>query len=300
MSTRATVEVGVTLQPDERYLDLLQPVFDLADYFEVAPETTWRRAHGGRGGFEPNGFFHRFLDEGRRRGRPFVAHCVHGSLGTADARDRPRQREWLERLRLDQQQFEYRWLTDHLGASVLGERAVALPVALPMTDTAAELVRERLVELQQVVPDTGFENSAFYFLLGDWQDEPSWFSRILAAPRTHLLLDLHNVFTIAQNLGEHAVAYVDRLDLSRVIEIHLSGGVDSPPSWLPDGRSLRLDSHDAAIPAAVWELFEHVVLRCSALRGVTVERMEGSVAAADVDVLRREVERAREVLRHAR
>lgn len=287
-----SLQVGITLQPDERYLELLQPAFDAVDYLEVAPETTWRRDGDA---FAPNGFFDAFLDEGRRRGLPFVAHCVHGSLGTADGRDRPRQREWLARLVDDQRAFGYRWLTDHLGASVLGAHAVALPIALPMTAAAADVVRGRLRELQQVVPDVGFENSAFYFVFGDWYDEPAFFDRVLAgAQRTHLLLDLHNVHTIARNEGRDPREYLDRVDLSRVLELHVSGGADSPPGWLPSGRSLRLDSHDAAVPDEIWALLAHALPRCENARGVTLERMEGTVGAADVDVVRRELDRLRE------
>ena len=291
--------VGITLQPEQRFLDLLQPVFDEADYFQVAPETTWRPAGESAGesaGWQPNGYWQRFLDEGRRRGKPFTAHAVFGSLGTVAAADRGRQAAWLQRLIEDQRHFHYEWLTDHLGASVLGECAVALPIALPMNDTTAGVVRQRLIELQQVVPDVGFENSAFYFLLGSWRDEPAFFANILTAPRTHLLLDLHNVYTNAVNFGESAERYLEQLDLSRVIEIHLSGGVDCPQEWLPDGESRRLDSHDADVPEQVWSLFERVLPRCESLRGVTLERMEGTVGERDVARIASEMQRIREAV----
>jgi uncharacterized protein (UPF0276 family) len=266
-----------------------------ADYFEVAPETTWRRAADG--GWEPNGFHREFLRIGDALQKPFVGHAVHGSFGTADARDHERQATWQQRLAADHAAFRFEWLTDHLGAAVLDGRAVTLPIALPMHDTMAAIVRERLVALQQVVPDVGVENSVFYFLLGDWLDEPAFLSRILSAPRTHLLLDLHNVWTMAQNVGADPAAWLDRLDASRVIEIHLSGGEQSQPGWLPEGRTLRLDSHDHAVPDEVWALFERVLPRCINLRGVTLERMEGSVAAGDVPLVRDELRRIREVLR---
>lgn len=260
----------------------------------MTPETTWRRGDGG--GWIPNDFQREFLRLGRELGKPFVGHAVHGSFGTADPRDRARQAQWQQRIAADHAAFDFQWFTDHLGAAVLDGRAVTLPIALPMHATMARIVRERLVALQQVVPDTGFENSVFYFLLGDWLDEPDFFARILTAPRTHLLLDLHNVFTMAQNLGADAAAWLARLDCSRVIEIHLSGGERSQPGWLPEGRTLRLDSHDHAVPDAVWRLFEAVVPRCTNLRGVTLERMEGTVTAADVPLLRDELRRIRGVL----
>jgi uncharacterized protein (UPF0276 family) len=165
-----------------------------------------------------------------------------------------------------------------------------------MTDEMAAIVRDRLLVLQQVVDDVGFENSAFYFLLGDWLDEPRFFDAILAAERTHLLLDLHNVYTMATNVGADAAEWLARIDCERVIELHLSGGDTSRPEWLPDGRTLRLDSHDHAVPEAVWDLFEQVLPRCSNLRGVTLERMEGSVAERDVADIRDELHRIREVV----
>jgi uncharacterized protein (UPF0276 family) len=288
--------VGFSLQPDVGFLGLLEPVLhEHVDYFEVAPETTWRRADDGR--WLANGFHREFLRLGAALRKPFVAHAVNGSFGTADVRDRARQREWQRRIAEDHARFQFRWLTDHLGAAVLDQRTVMLPIALPMHDAMAVIVCERLVALQQVVPDTGFENSVFYFLLGDWLDEPAFVTKALAAERTHLLLDLHNVFTMAQNVDADPHEYLARLDCSRVIEIHLSGGAMSQPQWLPNGRTLRLDSHDHEVPEEVWRLFEHVLPRCTNLRGVTLERMEGTVAAADVDVVRDELVRIREVLR---
>ncbi|MEZ5966404.1 MAG: DUF692 family protein [Planctomycetota bacterium] len=289
-----TAAVGVTLQPDERYLELLEPLFATADYLEVTPETTWRRDDDGA--WCPNGYWRAFLDLGARYGKPFVGHAVCGSFGTADANDLPRQRAWQARIAEDHAAFHFLWLTDHLGAAMLDGRAVTLPIALPMTAAAAAVVRARLMALQEVVPDTGIENSVFYFLLGDWRDEPAFLGDILSAPRTHLLLDLHNVHTMAQNLGVDPCDYLDRLDLARVIEIHLSGGSDSEPRWLPSGRVLRLDSHDHAVPEEVWRLYERTAPRCANLRGVTLERMEGTVDDGDVDGLRRELSRAREVL----
>ena len=289
------VLVGITLQPDRRYLDLLHPLFDDAvDYYEVAPETLWRL--GADGSMIPNAFHREFLELAARTGKPFVAHGVGLSLGTADPGDRARLGRWLERIAADHREYRFLWYTDHLGATTLDAHGVALPIALPMTAAMAEVVRERLRALRGVVVDVGFENSVFYFLLGDWLDEPAFFDRILSEPGTHLLLDVHNLFTMAINLGADAQEYLARIDLSRVIDIHLAGGGRSDPAWLPSGRTFRLDSHDHCVPEEVWELYEHAAPRCPNLRGVTLERMEGTVEPADVEILRGELARAREVL----
>src|SRR5204863_10062707 len=109
----------------------------------------------------------------------------------------------------------------------------------------------------------------------------------------HLHLDLHNVHTMALNLGFDAAAYLVQLPLDRVIELHLSGGAESNPCWLPSGRTLRLDSHDGAVPEAVWSLLDRVVHRCPDLRAVVLERLEGTAGAEDVPLLREELRRIR-------
>jgi len=288
------VPVGLTLQPEEAYLDALAPLLDEdADYYEVAPETLWRR--DAAGALVPNGFHKLFLERRERTGRPFVAHGVGLSLGTSDDDDPARLLAWLNRIRDDHRRFEFAWYTDHLGATTLDGRALTLPVPLPMTPQMAARVRTRLTHLQTVVPDVGFENAVFYFLFGRPLDEPAFFRAILTEPRMHLLLDLHNVYTMGRNFDFDPNDYVDRLDLSRVIEIHISGGSDSEPAWLPSRSTMRLDSHDGPVPEPVWALLERVVPRCPGLRGVTLERMEGTVEAGDTALLREEVRRAKRI-----
>lgn len=312
------IGVGLTLPPDEEFLDLVAPLLpDAVDYFEIAPETTWWEppadADEGPGAdasvepgqrrpveFVPNGFHRRFAALGQRLGKPFVGHGVGYSFGTMSAADRPRRRRWLSRLRLDQAVFGFRWYTDHLGATALAGQALALPLPLPYSAYAAELVRRRLAALQRIVPEVGVENTAQYFVLGEPLDEPAFLGRVLRRPHSHLLLDLHNVYTMAQNLNFCATTYLDRLErhrvLEQVIEIHLSGGSYSDGSWLPSGRPLRLDSHDSAVPEAVWQLLCQVLPRCPNLRGVTLERMEGTLPPAELPQLAAELARIRALL----
>jgi len=291
-----TALVGISLQPDREYLERLASVIhDEAEYVEVAPETLWTTADDGA--LVPNGYWREFSRFRRETGMPFVAHGVGLSLGTVDPADAARLDAWLARIADDHREFDFGWYTDHLGAAILDGRAITLPVPLPMTDASAAVVRDRLIALQAVVPDVGFENAVFYFLFGRPLDEPDFFRRILTRPRMHLLLDLHNVFTMARNFGFDADLYLERVDLSRVVEIHLSGGSQSDPKWLPSGATMRLDSHDAAVPEEVWGLFERIAPRCANLRGVTVERIEGTVGDDDPPLIREELVRAKRTLR---
>lgn len=288
--------LGFTLQPEERYLALTAELLDAVDYVEVAPETLWRTDE--RGALAANGFHARFAALKDATDLPFVAHGVAFSLGSARP-DPVRRARWLERIALDHARFDFRWYTDHLGTTELAGQNVTLPLAVPLVPAAARATAASLAALQTVVPDVGCENSVFYFHVADPLDEPAFLRDVLAAPRTHLLLDLHNVWTNARNLGFDAWDYVARLPLERVIEIHVSGGADSDPAWLPSRAVLRLDSHDAAVPEDVWALAERVLPLCPNLRGLTLERMEGTVEPPDVALLREELRRARTLIEGA-
>jgi hypothetical protein len=146
-----------------------------------------------------------------------------------------------------------------------------------------------------VVPSVGLENSVFYFLYGDALDEPDFLRSILCEPNFHLLLDLHNLHTMAENFDFDPEDYLRRLPLERVVEIHIAGGKQSDPQWL-EGQTMRLDSHDHAVPEEVWLLLESVARRCPNLRGLTLERMEGTVTAQDVAPISEELQRAKRIV----
>jgi uncharacterized protein (UPF0276 family) len=188
-------------------------------------------------------------------------------------------------------------MTEHLGWSAAGGIEAALPLPLPPVPEAVDAVAARLRLLAGVMPAVGFENNVTYFALGDPAGEPEFFNAICRATPCGLLLDLHNAWTQCANFGLDADDYVDRIDADAVMEIHVSGGSESPASWLRSGRTLRLDSHDGPVPEEVWRLLERVRPRCRNLRGVLVERMNGTFGAADVPALRDEVRRAREIAR---
>lgn len=289
------IGLGLTLQPEEAFLELLGEACRAdVDYYEVAPETLWWEA-GGR--LLPNGYHRRLQALVAETGKPVVGHGVGLSLCGTGRLDAGRRRRWLARIAEDHAALGFRWYTDHLGVSAPAGQALTLPLPVWQTPYAAVVLRRRLRALQRVVPLVGVENSVFYFTLGDPLDEPAFLMRALGGPGLHLLLDLHNVYTMAENLGFDAQAYLARLDLSRVIEIHLSGGTSSDAGWLPSGRSLRLDSHDDAVPEEVWRLLGVVLPQCTGLRGVTLERMEGTVGPGDVPLVREELRRARHLLR---
>lgn len=281
-----TIPVGFVLQPDVTHLRLSAPLLASADYLELAPETIWRP--GVDGVLLPNDFadlFYAALD-----GRMCVAHGVGMSMGEPGGALTPRRRRWLDAMKRDHARFQFAWWTDHYGATSLGGENVSLPVPIP--HSASVHVKDTLDAMATIVPDVGVENSALYFTFGEPGAELITLREASRAPNRWLLLDLHNLIVNADAQGFDARAYLAALDLSRVIEIHLAGGNPSDPRWLKSGRSFKLDGHDADIPEEVWTLLNEVLPHCTNLRGVTHERMEGTLLD-DGDVARVAMELAR-------
>ncbi len=287
---------GFVLHPEPQYLHLCREIIeDEADFLEVAPETFWQAGPAGRP--EPSPWAD-VLDELRRRsGKPLVAHGVGLSPGTAagDSGDEERLERWLAQIARDQERFGFLWYTEHLGWIQAEGREAVLPLPLPATEEAVRTVAHRLGRLRPIVPAVGFENQVSYFALGEVREEPTFWNRICTEGDLWLLLDLHNCWTQCVNFGVPLEEYLAGIDLARVLEIHLSGGSDSEPGWLPSGRVLRIDSHDGPVPEPVWRAFAALRPRCPHLRGVVVERMGWAVTADDVPALRDEVRRARRI-----
>lgn len=288
--------VGLALQPETAFLDLLdQVICTEADYYEVIPETLWWEDENGV--LRDNSFFRRLESLCTERPKPIVGHGVGLSLSGVSKRDAQRRRNWWTKLVQDHQKLRFAWYTDHLGITAPDGMAAMLPLPPWQTPAAVTLLRKRLRRLQTIVPQVGIENSVFYFSIDDPLEEPRFLRNVLSLPGMYLLLDLHNVYTSAVNFHFDPREYLARLDLTQVIELHLSGGTISDGSWLPSGKQLRLDSHDDAVPEPVWDLLDFVLPKCTGLKGITLERMEGTVGEAEVPLIREELRRAKRALR---
>lgn len=281
-----TLGVGLFLPNSAEHLEKIRSLLPLADFFEISPETFWTGAMGDHPGVAALA-----VD------RPFVAHGLGYSMGTPWADEGPEQQRtsaWLAKIREFHERFQFCWYTDHLGfSSTLEGWQNVMPLPLPHTWEAVRTVRQRLSRLAEIVPTVGFENSVFYFTLGPAEQEADFYNALTADGSCHLLLDLHNVHTHCLNFGLDPAEFLRRIDTTKVIEIHLSGGDESEPDWLESGRRMRLDSHDGPIPAPVWKLYEMALDLCPNLRGVAVERLDGTLGDDEMELFRQELERAR-------
>lgn len=281
--------VGVSVQPGDRFWHNNRRLLEeQAELFEITPETMWRA------GCKPGAGYAELLACVARCGRPVVGHGVLASIGAAS---RPARRDqWLQALLRDRQAFGLQWFSEHLGFADAAGMHVAWPLPLPPTAQSVATVAAALRELKAVYEVVAFENNADLFCLGDPLAQPQLFTAICKAADAHLLLDLHNAWAFCRNLEVDFDEWLARVPWDRVLEIHLSGGSESDPEWLPSGRSLRLDSHDGAVPAPVWSAFAKALGRAGKLRAVVLEWIPEAMGQAAPVQFAADFARARSML----
>jgi uncharacterized protein (UPF0276 family) len=198
--------------------------------------------------------------------RPIVSHNIGLSIGSARSLDEA----YLEQIARFQKRYQFPWHSDHLSfAQVRGasgdDHNVGIAVPIPYDEDMLELVAARVARVKEKIPVPFLLENSVYFVDFPEQDmsEAEFLNRLTERTQCGLLLDLHNLYTNARNHGFDALAFLDQLDLTSVIEIHIAGGSEF--------AGMYTDSHAGPCPEPVWELLDCALARAPNLRGVTFE-----------------------------
>src|SRR5262249_13989722 len=125
--------VGFALHPEAAYLELCRDIIEQeVDFLEVTPEALWQADR--EGGLSGNPWTSVLACIQERSGKPFVAHGLGLSPGTAGDRDEIRLQHWLQQIALQQQRFGFLWYTEHLGWIQTDGLEAVLPLPLPPTE----------------------------------------------------------------------------------------------------------------------------------------------------------------------
>jgi uncharacterized protein (UPF0276 family) len=196
----------------------------------------------------------------------------------------------LERLVALARRVEPVLVSEHLAWSGIG--GVHLPDLLPFPRTHAALARiaGHIGRVQDALGRSiAIENPSHYLKLAghDW-DEIDFLTELVRRSGCTLLLDINNVHVSAHNLGFDAAAWLDRFPAEAVTEVHLAGHTADPHL----GAALLIDSHDAPVAPAVWDLCARFLQRAGP-RPVLIER---DAQLPPFDTLMRERAHARHLL----
>jgi uncharacterized protein (UPF0276 family) len=247
-----TADLGAGLGLKPRHYDAAVACTDGGLWFEVHPEN-YLVAGGPRLAWL----------ETVRNHRPLSLHGVSLSL----AAPAPPCTQHLARLRELVQRFQPALVSEHLAWS--SWRGHYYPDLLPIVRTSATLahIADNVARTQDALGrQIAIENPSHYLDLPNHElCETDFLAELARRSGCLLLVDVNNVHVGAHNLGYDARCWLDALPAHAVAEIHLAGHTADAAC------DLLIDTHDAAIAAPVWDLYQHLLDRIGA-RPTLIER----------------------------
>jgi uncharacterized protein (UPF0276 family) len=186
---------------------------------------------------------------------PLVLHGVSLSIGSSDALNVA----YLRDVRALADRFEATWISDHLcwtGVDGINTHDL-LPV--PFTREALEHIAQRIDQAQNILGRRLLiENVSSYLTFDNAElTEYEFLAELATRADCLLLLDVNNVYVSSVNHNFDALVYLDALPAERIQQIHLAGHSRRGP--------YLIDTHDAPVPDAVWELYAEAVRRFGAV-----------------------------------
>ncbi len=233
--------IGVGLRPPH------YPVFTkappaTASWVEVISENYmgWRNQASGRA---------LQILEKVRQNVPVVLHGVSMSLGSCD----PIDLDYLAKLKELTHRIQPAWISDHLCWTGVGGRNFHDLLPLPYTEEALDLVTRKIRTVQDYFGRRMLiENPSTYLQFASSEmTEWDFMAELARRSDCGILLDLNNVYVSSVNHGFDPLTYLRAIPKDRVGQIHLAGHTD---------RITHLvDTHDAPVCEAVWELYRFAV-----------------------------------------
>jgi uncharacterized protein (UPF0276 family) len=186
-----------------------------------------------------------------RRDLPVVLHGVSLSIGSTDELNQ----QYLRELRGLVDRIQPALVSDHLCWGSHGGRYAHDLWPLPYTEEALSHVAGRIAHVQDLLGrQIALENVSSYVTYRDSRmAEWEFFASVAERADCGILLDVNNIYVSSRNHGFDPAAYLASIPPERVVQFHLAGHSDKG-KWL-------LDSHDAAVPEAVWNLYRDAVRR---------------------------------------
>jgi uncharacterized protein (UPF0276 family) len=221
-------------------------------WLEIHPENYLER--GGR---------YQSLLERARESFPLLTHGLSmgfGSLAPFDAHYLRGLRGLCESLRVP-------WHSDHLCFSCVDGVYVHDLLPLPFNRESLAVCVDRVREAQDALGiEIAVEHISYYARPpGSVLDEAEHLAEILERADAKFLLDVNNVYVNAMNHGFDPRAFIDRLPLARVVQLHVAG-------HLVRADGFRIDTHAEPVCEEVFALFEYALSKLARPLPVLLER----------------------------
>ncbi len=271
--SRDKPRLGLSLMPTDDFQQASLPLFqkDRVDALEWSFDFTWNGVS-----IEP---WAKELLDAYSSAHALTGHGVN--LSTLSARLSHRQEDWLKNAREEFKKRKYVHASEHFGFSEAGPIKHGAPLAVPMNKESLSKGKEMMKRYADATGcPVGLENLAFAFSLDDVKKQGEFINELISCVDGFLLLDLHNIFCQIANFGVSELELLNSYPLSKVREIHLSGG-----SWSPSvsGKraAVRRDTHDDGVPQEVFNLSALALKMCPNIEFVILERLGNTMFDLD-------------------
>jgi uncharacterized protein (UPF0276 family) len=226
-----------------------------------------------------------------RRDYPVSLHGVCMSIGGPQ----PLDQAHLARFKALVDRYEPALVSEHLAWSTHGGTFFNDLLPLPYTQATLARVADHIDEVQERIGRALLlENPSTYVVFPEsTMDETDFIRELARRTGCGLLLDINNVFVSTTNRARSALSYVAEFPHEHVREIHLAGHAVQADD---EGDPLLIDSHDRAVAASVWKLFDMAIGQCGPLPTL----VEWDSELPDWSALKAEADVAQAILdRHA-
>lgn len=182
---------------------------------------------------------------------PVTMHCVGMSIGSID----PINYDYLEKIKQLAAEVQAKLISDHLCWTTWNMQNSHDLLPLPFTEEALAHVVERINRIQDYLGRRiAIENVSSYLTFKHSTiKEVDFVNAVVQQADCFILLDINNLYVNYLNNGQQTYGYLDRVDLTRVVELHLAG--------FENKEKYVLDAHNNKVDSDVWSLYEYFLRR---------------------------------------
>lgn len=272
MNKNRTVMAGLSCNLDTNLIQAAIPLFqeNKVEAIEWSFDTLY--------GYEviPDWFtelLHEFSNE-----RRLIGHGVYFSMLSGKwSHD---QDKWLVDLKKLCKTYHFDHISEHFGFLTGQDFHVGAPLPVPLSERELSIGQDRLMRLYDACQcPVGVENLAFSFTLDEVKRQGEFLENLIIPVNGFIILDLHNLYCQLHNFNLDFDTLVSLYPLSRVREIHISGG-SWEPAYSGSNKKIRRDTHDSAVPEVIFDYLPQLISCCPNLKYVMLEQL-GSALTLD-------------------
>ncbi len=263
--------IGLAVTYEGRMPDYLACVLPYINYVEITPDTL-AESKAGNYVIPPD------IIAELQRIQSHVEIIVHGvglSIGSHDGYSI----KYLELLDQLVNSLDIAWHSEHLGYTMVDGEFIGTMLTLPRNESVLDMLVGRIKEIQLRYQMPFLIENVASLIPPDkgTMDEAEFLNRITEETGCGLLLDVYNLQCDEHNFGLNIEAFLEKLNLDKVVEIHITGGVKH--------KGYLLDVHSREIADSTLKLLKETLHHTPNLKTVNYELLPEAIPILGTEVI---------------